>query len=144
MSLDEFFTTLKARGNWGHEGRPGKHGGSLPKAGIPGHTQTSTPPTERPGPWSGEGLSSYSRQGNTYTKEDGPYTVKIKFTNRTAMGKKVGDKATITIEDVTLRPGFAHEPLRLDTGFTGKKLNRERVSQEADAYLEKIKREAGA
>lgn len=33
MSLDELFSKLKARGNFGHAGRPGKRGGSLPKGG---------------------------------------------------------------------------------------------------------------
>ncbi|RJR10107.1 hypothetical protein C4588_03995 [Candidatus Parcubacteria bacterium] len=36
MSLDNLFSSLKARGNWGHGGRPGKRGGSLPKSGSAG------------------------------------------------------------------------------------------------------------
>lgn len=33
MSIGDLFSKLKARGNFGHAGRPGKRGGSLPKGG---------------------------------------------------------------------------------------------------------------
>lgn len=33
MSLDDLMVELKARGNFGHKGRPGKRGGSLSKSG---------------------------------------------------------------------------------------------------------------
>lgn len=125
-AIQEVHEEYKAQGNFGHAGRPGKVGGSAPGGGAGG--------------WSGEGIEAFSRKGNTYTMEDAPYTVNIKFTPKTALGKTVGEKAVITVEDRTLRPGIAHEQIHLDTGFSGKKLNRERVANEAHAYLEKIKR----
>lgn len=33
MTLDKLFSTLKTQGFHGHQGRPGKRGGSLPKSG---------------------------------------------------------------------------------------------------------------
>lgn len=129
MSFSRLLEQLKGgagSGNFGHSGVPGKVGGSAPVGGG----------------WSsvGGGILSYTRQGNTYTKEDPPYTVNIKFTKRTSSGNTVGEKATITVEDRSLPLGIAHEPIRLDTGYSKKKLNREMVANEADEYLDRIKR----
>lgn len=129
MSFDQLLQQLKARGNFGHEGRPGHVGGSAPSDAY-----------SQGGDWSGEGIESFTRRGDTYTKEDGQYTLQVKFSKRRAGGNTVGEKAVITVEDVLMKPGFAHEPMRLDSGYGGKKLNRGRVLQEAEKYLEQIKK----
>lgn len=39
MSLDDLMLKMKARGNWGHKGRPGKRGGSI--SGVAGNAAPS-------------------------------------------------------------------------------------------------------
>lgn len=49
MSLEKLLIELKARGNFGHAGRPGKHGGSAPRGGG-GSSVPSTSGEQEVGP----------------------------------------------------------------------------------------------
>lgn len=85
MSLNKLFVELKAQGNWGHAGRPGKRGGSLPKGG------------------GGSGMSNYvSVTGNDLKVGDEVYERK---------GGKVSDVGKVIQDFIGENPGEVGKPI---------------------------------
>lgn len=80
--------------------------------------------------------AGFSGSGNTFTKQQGPMTGKVKFANKTSAGQKVGEKATITVSDTRLKAGIAHEPIRLEAFGT---LNKQKVFARANQYMDSLK-----
>lgn len=154
-------------GFFGHSGRPGYIGGSMaadkggPTRGgtrLPGRYDNDSgmkaPAKRRPGlPRTDmETIVEIAEDGdipfekgpnNTFTKRLGNKTVTVKFgTKTTGMGRKrtkVGETASIFVDDPDLPEGVVHETIRFDTfPFTpaGTGLDRDKVFSTATRYLQ--------
>lgn len=111
----------KGSGNYGHSGRPGEVGGSSE------------------GNWTRHSSTHMSRQEGQYTVHVRTSPVTSTSPGSSSRRATTGWRAHITVEDSTLTPGNAHEPLRLERQLQQGPFKMDDLMKKAEEHLGYVK-----